>query len=309
MYLPPAALLAALPAAPLLTVPEGVLPYRRVAVGKVRELFVVDDDHLLMVATDRLSAFDVVLPTGIAGKGMVLTQLSLWAFAQVSALLPHHLVADHARALAQVLPAGAQALAPRCLLVRRLRPLPVEAVVRGYLSGSGWKAYRQTGRLFHHALPAGLVESSALPAALFTPTTKAAVGDHDEPLDPAGGIALLGAERWAEVERTALALFRWGQQRAAQAGLLLADTKFEFGVDGAGRLHLIDEAFTPDSSRYWPADAYCPGGTQPSFDKQFVRDYLETLPWNKRAPGPALPPDVVARTQARYLEAYQRLVG
>jgi len=260
--------------------------------GKVRELYALDDDRLLLVASDRISTFDVVLPTEIPDKGRVLTGLSAFWFAQTGSLVPNHLLAlrDDGRST-------------EC---KRLEMLPIECVVRGYLAGSGWKDYRATGEVCGHRLPAGLVESQQLPAPIFTPATKALEG-HDENIDRAAGAALVGESRYDEVERLSLELYRTVSKRAASLGIILADTKLEFGVDESGQLVLADEAFTPDSSRFWPADEYTPGGPQPSFDKQFVRDYCESLGWDKTYPGPELPADVVEGTRARYIEAFERL--
>jgi phosphoribosylaminoimidazole-succinocarboxamide synthase len=265
-----------------------------VASGKVRELYALDDDRLLLVASDRISTFDVVLPTEIPDKGRVLTGLSGFWFARTSAIVPNHLVGlrDDGRST-------------EC---RRLEMLPIECVVRGYLAGSGWKDYLATGEVCGHRLPAGLVESEQLPEPIFTPATKAQTG-HDENIDRAGGAALVGEDRYDEVEALSLALYRHASEYAAARGIVLADTKLEFGLDGAGRLVLGDEAFTPDSSRFWPADEYAPGGPQPSFDKQFVRDYCESLGWDKTYPGPELPQDVVAGTRARYVDAFEQLTG
>lgn len=297
-------ILAALPAHPLMTVTG--LPFPKVASGKVREVFDVGDAYL-MVATDRLSAFDVILPDGIAGKGVLLTQLSLHWFSQAEGLIPTHLLPDHDRRLAVLLRDRPQ-LIPYSMLVRKLRPLPVEAVVRGYLAGSGWKDYQKTGTLFGQAVPPGLVESEALPEPFFTPSSKAVSG-HDEPLSLDRCREVLGERVFRTVREVSFSLYKLGSMRAAQVGILLADTKFEFGTDETGRVHLIDEVLTPDSSRFWPADAYRKGVTQPSYDKQFVRDYLESLGWNKTPPGPSLPVEVIEGTRDRYLEAVRKLVG
>jgi phosphoribosylaminoimidazole-succinocarboxamide synthase len=262
--------------------------------GKVRELYAFDDDKLLLVASDRISTFDVVLPTEIPDKGRVLTGLSAFWFAQTGGLVPNHLLALRADG--------------RSTECRRLEMLPIECVVRGYLAGSGWKDYLGTGEVCGHRLPPGLLESQQLPEAIFTPATKAQTG-HDENIDGAAGIQLVGEERYDEIERLSLALYRTVSERAAGLGIILADTKLEFGLDGDGRLVLADEAFTPDSSRFWPVDEYAPGGPQPSFDKQFVRDYCESLGWDKTYPGPELPESVVAGTRARYVEAFERLTG
>jgi phosphoribosylaminoimidazole-succinocarboxamide synthase len=260
--------------------------------GKVRELYALDDERLLLVASDRISTFDVVLPTEIPDKGRVLTGLSAFWFARTRELVPNHLVA-----------LGDDGRSTEC---RRLEMLPIECVVRGYLAGSGWSDYRATGSVCGHVLPPGLREADRLPEPIFTPATKAAEG-HDENIDRARAAELVGAARLAEVERTALELYSFALEHARARGILIADTKFEFGIDEAGRLVLGDEAFTPDSSRFWPADAYAPGRSQPSFDKQFVRDYCESLGWDKTYPGPELPDDVVAGTRARYVEAFERL--
>ena len=262
--------------------------------GKVRELYALDDERLLLVASDRISTFDVVLPTEIPDKGRVLTGLSAFWFAQTGDLVPNHLLALRADG--------------RSTECRRLEMLPIECVVRGYLAGSGWKDYLATGEVCGHRLPAGLRESEQLPAPIFTPATKAQTG-HDENIDRDAAAALVGEERYDEVERLSLELYRTVSERAAALGIVLADTKLEFGVDEKGRLVLADEAFTPDSSRFWPADEYAPGGPQPSFDKQFVRDYCESLGWDKTDPGPELPEDVVDGTRARYVEAFERLTG
>jgi len=265
-----------------------------VASGKVRELFTIDDDRLLLVASDRISTFDVVLPTEIPDKGRVLTGLSAFWFARTRDVCANHLL--------ELRPDGGST---EC---RRLEMLPLECVVRGYLAGSGWKDYQRTGSTSGHALPRGLQESGRLPEPIFTPSTKATSG-HDENIDSGRAMELVGRERYEEVEQTSLALYRFAAEHAAAHGILIADTKFEFGLDADGRLVLADEAFTPDSSRFWPADDYTPGGSQPSFDKQFVRDYCEALGWDKTPPGPELPEDVVAGTRARYLDAFERLTG
>ena len=265
-----------------------------VASGKVRELFTIDDERLLLVASDRISTFDVVLPTEIPDKGRVLTGLSAFWFARTRDVCANHLLA--------LRPDG------RSTECRRLEMLPLECVVRGYLAGSGWKDYQRTGTTSGHRLPEGLQESDRLPEPIFTPSTKATSG-HDENIDAEHAIALVGRERYEQVERIALELYRYASGHAAERGILIADTKFEFGLDRDGTLVLADEAFTPDSSRFWPADEYTPGGAQPSFDKQFVRDYCEALGWEKTPPGPELPDDVVAGTRDRYVEAFERLTA
>jgi phosphoribosylaminoimidazole-succinocarboxamide synthase len=260
--------------------------------GKVRELYALDTEQLLLVASDRISTFDVVLPTEIPDKGRVLTGLSGFWFARTSHLVPNHLLALRADG--------------RSTECRRLEMLPIECVVRGYLAGSGWKDYRATGAVCGHALPTGLIESQQLPEPIFTPATKAQSG-HDENIDREAAAELVGHERFDEVERIALELYAFVSDHARARGIVLADTKLEFGVDDGGKLVLGDEAFTPDSSRFWPVNAYEPGATPPSFDKQFVRDYCETLGWDKTDPGPELPDNVVAGTRARYIEAFERL--
>jgi phosphoribosylaminoimidazole-succinocarboxamide synthase len=260
--------------------------------GKVRELYALDDERLLLVASDRISTFDVVLPTEIPDKGRVLTGLSAFWFARTSSIVPNHLL-------------GLQADG-RSSECRRLEMLPLECVVRGYITGSGWKDYQATGATSGHTLPAGLRESDRLPESIFTPSTKADEG-HDENIDLDQAGELVGPERLQEVERVALELYRFASEHALTRGIIIADTKFEFGVDGEGQLVLADEAFTPDSSRFWPAADYEPGRAQPSFDKQFVRDYCESLGWDKTPPGPELPDYVVAGTRARYIEAFEGL--
>jgi phosphoribosylaminoimidazole-succinocarboxamide synthase len=262
--------------------------------GKVRELYALDDERLLLVATDRISTFDVVLPTEIPDKGRVLTGLSAFWFARTRSICPNHLLAVRSDG--------------RSTECRRLEMLPIECVVRGYLTGSGWKDYLSTGSTSGHALPPGLVESQELPEPIFTPATKATTG-HDENIDAEAAVELVGAERFREVERTALALYRFASAHARERGIIIADTKFEFGLDADGVLVLADEALTPDSSRFWPVDGYRPGQAQPSFDKQFVRDYCESLGWDKTDPGPELPEDVVAGTRERYIEAFELMTG
>ncbi len=274
--------------------------------GKVRDIYAVSDRHMLIVTTDRLSAFDVVLPTPIPGKGEVLTGLSNFWFARTRSIVPNHLAN---RSLAEVVgdPAERRLVEGRAIVVRRLKPLPVEAIVRGYLVGSGWKEYRQSGTVSGIALPAGLREADRLPEPIFTPSTKAAVGAHDENISFAKAQELLGADVARRVRTVGLALYKDAAEYALSRGIIIADTKFEFGLDEAGELTLIDEALTPDSSRFWPVDQYRPGSNPPSFDKQYVRDYLESLGWNKTPPAPALPPEVVAKTAEKYREALDRL--
>jgi len=260
--------------------------------GKVRELYALDDERLLLVASDRISTFDVVLPTAIPDKGRVLTGLAAFWFARTRSICANHLLA--------LRPDG------RSTECRRLEMLPIECVVRGYLSGSGWKDYGKTGEVCGHRLPAGLRESDRLPEPIFTPATKAQSG-HDENITREQGAAVVGAERFAEAERLSIALYRFAAAYARERGIIIADTKFEFGADREGRLILGDEALTPDSSRFWPADQYAPGGPQPSFDKQYVRDYCEKIGWAKTYPGPELPEDVVSGTRRRYVEAFEQL--
>jgi phosphoribosylaminoimidazole-succinocarboxamide synthase len=271
--------------------PEAAL---HVASGKVREIYELDQERLLLVTSDRISTFDVILPTEIPDKGRVLTGLSGFWFARTRDIVPNHLLA--------LRPDG------RSTEARRLRMLPIECVVRGYLTGSGWKDYQATGSTSGHRLPAGLQDSEKLPEPIFTPSTKAQSG-HDENIDRNRAAELVGTDLLAEVERIVIDLYRFASEHAAQRGVIIADTKFELGHDDEGRLVLGDEALTPDSSRFWPADGYEPGRGQPSFDKQYVRDYCESLGWDKTDPGPDLPDEVVAGTRARYIEAFELLTG
>jgi phosphoribosylaminoimidazole-succinocarboxamide synthase len=276
--------------------------------GKVRDVYAVDDAHLLIVATDRISAFDYVLGSGIPDKGRVLTQLSAFWFERLADLVPHHLVtADVSQFPARLAP-HADVLRGRSMLVRRTTPFTIECVARGYLSGSGWKDYLATGQVCGVPLPPGLRESDRLPEPIFTPATKAE-GGHDENISEARAAAIVGEATLARLKALTLAIYRRGVEHAASCGIILADTKFEFGVDADDRIILIDEVMTPDSSRFWPADGYAPGGPQPSFDKQYVRDHLEAIRWNKQPPVPSLPDEVVARTREKYLDAFRRLTG
>ena len=274
--------------------------------GKVRDIYAVDDDHLLIVTTDRLSAYDVILPDPIPGKGEVLTRLSLFWFAMMSDLLPNQLteltVDDVIRDAQQ-----RARLRSRSLVVKRLKPLPIEAVVRGYLIGSGWRDYQASGTTSGHQLPAGLEQASRLPTTLFTPASKADAGEHDENISYEDVVKLTGEPLASQVRDVSISIYERAADYALQRGIIIADTKFEFGLDADGQLHLIDEVLTPDSSRFWPVDGYQPGISPPSFDKQFVRDYLDTLDWDKTAPGPALPADVLAQTAAKYREALARM--
>jgi phosphoribosylaminoimidazole-succinocarboxamide synthase len=274
--------------------------------GKVRDIYAVDDDHMLIVATDRLSAFDVVLPDPIPGKGRVLNEISLFWFARTGHIVPNHLSALSVASIVSDV-AQRELLEGRAVIVKRLRALPIEAVVRGYLIGSGWKEYQASGAVCGIALPKGLQQAQDLPQPIFTPATKAAPGEHDENISFETTAKLIGAPLAAAVRAASLALYRYAFEHARLRGIIIADTKFEFGLDHNDRLTLIDEVITPDSSRFWPADTWRIGTSPPSFDKQYVRDYLETLDWNKRAPGPRLPPEVIARTGDKYREALHRL--
>ena len=276
--------------------------------GKVRDVFDLGDGHLLIVATDRLSAFDVVLPDPIPGKGEMLCQISNFWFGETAHLVRNHLTGID---VASVLPAGVDPAlyARRAVVTKKLKPVPVEAIARGYLIGSGWKDYQRTGRVSGIQFPDGLRQAEQLPQPVFTPSTKAAVGDHDENIDFDTVVRTIGADLAEQVRDATLRLYAFARDYAAQRGIILADTKFEFGTDADGRLYVMDEMLTPDSSRYWPADEYQVGTSPPSYDKQFVRDYLETLDWNKAPPGPKLPAEVIARTRAKYAEALQKLAG
>ncbi|HPR06312.1 MAG: phosphoribosylaminoimidazolesuccinocarboxamide synthase [Zoogloeaceae bacterium] len=289
--------------------------------GKVRDIYAVDNEKLLIVTSDRLSAFDVILPDPIPRKGEVLTALASFWFDRLAHVVPNQLTGIAPESV--VAPNERDQVVGRALVVKRLTPLPIEAVVRGYVIGSGWKDYQQTGAICGITLPAGLKQAAKLPSPIFTPASKAEAGDHDENISFAeaqtrtaaalssllAGTGKNGAQLVEEARKAAVQLYTEAANYAAGRGIIIADTKFEFGVDAAGTLHLIDEALTPDSSRFWPADQYCEGISPPSYDKQYVRDYLETLDWNKTAPGPRLPTDVAARTGAKYVEAYERLTG
>ena len=275
--------------------------------GKVRDIYAVDDHRMLLVTTDRLSAFDVVLPTPIPGKGHVLTEVANFWFAKLGHILPNQLTGDDPESV--VAADERDQVRGRSVVVKRLKALPVEAIVRGYLVGSGWADYQKTGQVCGIDLPAGLQQAEKLPQPLFTPSTKAAVGAHDENIDFAACEKLLGADMAARVRDAAIALYSAAAEYALTRGIIIADTKFEFGLDENGTLTLIDEALTPDSSRFWPADQYAVGSNPPSFDKQFVRDWLIQSGWNKQAPGPDLPAEVVAQTAAKYAEALRRLVA
>ena len=283
------------------------LIYPKLGSGKVREIFDLGD-ALLLVATDRISAFDVILGEGIPGKGIILTQMSLWWFDLTQDIIGNHLLPDQAGEMTRRGITDPD-LRLRSMVVHKLTPLPMECVVRGYLAGSGWSSYQKDGTVCGNRLPEGLRQADRLPAPLFTPTTKAPKGQHDEAVDRAGGERIVGAALYAKAEAASLALYRFGHQRAMAAGMILADTKFEFGTDANGQLVLIDELLTPDSSRYWPASEYVAGKSPPSYDKQYVRDHLLALKWNQTPPAPSLPEAVLLRTQAKYLAALERLVG
>jgi len=276
--------------------------------GKVRDIYEVDDQHLLIVQTDRLSAFDVILPTPVPGKGEVLTALSNFWFAKLAHVIPNHLSGIAPEDVVKTDADRAQ-VKGRAFVVKRLKPLPIEAIVRGYLVGSGWKDYKKSGAVCGIELPAGLQEAQKLPQPLFTPSTKAAVGEHDENISFDQARKLLGDARAEEVKTATLALYTEAADYAATRGIIIADTKFEFGVDAAGKLYLIDEALTPDSSRFWPADQYKVGANPPSYDKQFVRDWLEASGWDKKPPAPQVPADVLQKTSDKYREALRRLTG
>jgi phosphoribosylaminoimidazole-succinocarboxamide synthase len=275
--------------------------------GKVRDIYEIDAERLLIIQTDRLSAFDVVLPTPIPGKGEVLTALSVFWFKRLAHVVPNHLLDVEPESV--VAADERVQVTGRAMVVRRLRPLPIEAIVRGYVAGSGWKEYQKTGAICGIALPPGLQEADKLPATLFTPSTKAPAGTHDENIPFSEAQRLLGTDRAAWVRDNAIALYSEAANYARGRGIIIADTKFEFGTDAQGTLYLIDEALTPDSSRFWPADQYRPGSSPPSFDKQYVRDWLEAQRWDKKPPAPALPPDVLARTSEKYREALRRLTS
>lgn len=276
--------------------------------GKVRDIYSVDDAHLLIVTTDRLSAYDVILPDPVPFKGEVLTQMSNFWFDMMSDLIPNHLTDLSLESLIDDAELSAS-LAKRAIIVRRLEPLPIEAVVRGYLIGSGWRDYEESGQICGVDLPPGLEQAAQLPEVLFTPATKAEAGDHDENISFASVEDLIGNEIAGRVRDVSIAIYERAARYALERGIIIADTKFEFGLDENGRLYIIDEALTPDSSRFWPQSEYCTGISPPSFDKQFVRDYLDTLDWDKTAPGPSLPAEIVQQTSEKYREAYSLLTG
>ncbi|MEO6800379.1 MAG: phosphoribosylaminoimidazolesuccinocarboxamide synthase [Rhodanobacter sp.] len=276
--------------------------------GKVRDVYALSGDRLLMVATDRLSAFDVVMPNPIPGKGEMLTQISNFWFGKTEHLMPNHLLDVP---LAEVLPSGTdlKLYEKRAVVTRRLKPVPVEAIARGYVIGSGWKDYQASGALCGIPLPAGLKQAQRLPAPIFTPSTKAAVGDHDQNVSFNAVVDAVGSKLAIQVRDATLAIYQWAAAYAAERGIIIADTKFEFGTDANGMLYVMDEMLTPDSSRFWPANEYRTGISPPSYDKQFVRDWLETQDWNKTAPGPVIPDEVIARTATKYAEALHKLAG
>lgn len=276
--------------------------------GKVRDIYDIDDRHMLLVASDRLSAFDVILPTPIKDKGAILTQIANFWFEKLKHIVPNHLTGIDPNTVVKD-PAEQAQLGPRALVVKKLKPLPIEAIVRGYLAGSGWKEYQASQSVCGIPLPAGLQEAAQLPEPLFTPSSKAEVGDHDENITLEKCAQLIGPELADKVARVSVQLYKEAAAYALGRGIIIADTKFEFGLDEAGELYLIDEVLTPDSSRFWPQDQYQVGSNPPSFDKQYVRDWLESTGWNKTPPGPALPDEVAARTADKYREAFERLTG
>jgi phosphoribosylaminoimidazole-succinocarboxamide synthase len=280
---------------------------KRIHQGKVRDIYAIDDATMLLVSTDRLSAFDVILPTGIANKGAMLTQMANFWFGKLAHIAPNHLTGIAPESVVTNDADRAQ-LGSRAVVVKKLKAMPIEAIVRGYL-GSGWKEYQQTGTVCGISLPAGLQLAQKLPAPIFTPSSKAAVGEHDENISIAQVEALIGKDMTAQVEKVAIALYTEAAEYALTKGIIIADTKFEFGLDNNGVLHVMDEVLTPDSSRFWPAETYKVGSNPPSFDKQYVRDWLESIHWNKSPPAPALPDDVAKRTSEKYLEAFEKLTG
>lgn len=289
---------------------ESSLPHLKLlGRGKVRDMYEIDDQHLLIVTSDRMSAFDVILPDPIPGKGKVLTTVSNFWFNKMRSVISNHLSDDLTLEAVIPDPALRQQVEGRAIIVKRLKPLPVEAIIRGYLIGSGWKDYQATGKVCGIELPAGLQQAQQLPQAIYTPSSKAEVGVHDENITYAETVALMGESIAAQVRDVSIQLYTEAAEYARQRGIIIADTKFEFGLDDQGKLYLIDEALTPDSSRFWPVESYQVGISPPSFDKQYLRDYLETLDWNKTAPGPHLPEDVSAQCSAKYQEAQIKLIG
>ena len=276
--------------------------------GKVRDIYAIDDATMLLVSTDRLSAFDVILPTGIANKGAMLTQMANFWFEKLNHIVPNHLTGIVPESIVTN-DADRMQLGSRAVVVKKLKALPIEAIVRGYLVGSGWKEYKQKGTVCGIPLPVGLQEASKLPSPIFTPSSKAAVGEHDENISIAQVEALIGKDMTQQVAKVAIQLYTESAEYALTKGIIIADTKFEFGLDADGVLHVMDEVLTPDSSRFWPADTYQVGSNPPSYDKQYVRDWLESIHWNKAPPAPALPNDVAQRTSEKYMEAYEKLTG
>ena len=276
--------------------------------GKVRDIYAIDDKTMLLISTDRLSAFDVILPTGIANKGAMLTQMANFWFEKLQHVVPNHLTGIAPESVVSS-PEDRSQLGSRAVVVKKLKPLPIEAIVRGYLVGSGWKEYQAKGTVCDIPLPAGLQLAQKLPQPLFTPSSKAAVGEHDENISIAQVEALIGKEMAAQVAKVAIQLYSEAAEYALTKGIIIADTKFEFGLDEHGVLHVMDEVLTPDSSRFWPAESYAIGSNPPSYDKQYVRDWLESIAWNKSPPAPALPDDVAARTSEKYMEAFEKLTG
>lgn len=276
--------------------------------GKVRDIYAINDSTMLLISTDRLSAFDVILPTGIANKGAMLTQMANFWFDKLSHVVPNHLTGIDPSSVVTANEDQAQ-LGSRAVVVKKLKPLPIEAIVRGYLVGSGWKEYKAKGTVCGIDLPAGLQEAAKLPQPLFTPSSKAAVGEHDENISLQQCADLIGADMAEKVATVAIQLYTEAAAYALTKGIIIADTKFEFGLDGNGVLHVMDEVLTPDSSRFWPLESYQVGSNPPSYDKQYVRDWLESIGWNKQPPAPALPDDVAQRTSAKYMEAYEKLTG
>ena len=281
---------------------------KRIHQGKVRDIYDIDADTMLLVSTDRLSAFDVILPTGIANKGAMLTQMANFWFEKLKNVVPNHLTGIDPKSVVSN-PAEQAQLGSRAVVVKKLKALPIEAIVRGYLVGSGWKEYKAKGTVCGIALPYGLQEASQLPKPMFTPSSKAAVGEHDENISLQQFADLIGQDMAEQVANVAIALYKQAAEYALTRGIIIADTKFEFGLDANGVLHVMDEVLTPDSSRFWPADSYAVGSNPPSYDKQFVRDWLESTGWNKVAPAPALPDDVAQKTSEQYMEAFERLTG
>ena len=281
---------------------------KRIHQGKVRDIYAINDETMLLISTDRLSAFDVILPTGIANKGAMLTQMANFWFEKLKHIVPNHLTGIAPESIVTNDSDKAQ-LGTRAVVVKKLKALPIEAIVRGYLVGSSWKEYKQKGTVCGIQLPSGLQEATKLPAPLFTPSSKAAVGEHDENISIAQVEALIGKDMAAQVAKAAILLFTEAAEYALTKGIIIADTKFEFGLDNSGVLHVMDEVLTPDSSRFWPADTYKIGSNPPSYDKQYVRDWLESIHWNKSPPAPALPEDVAQRTSEKYMEAFEKLTG